>query len=78
MIAARIKQRLESDVVRLPNVGPLIGKNVEIIVIEDEDGGKTEAPPRRRRVPGLAKGIIKTGPDIDAPLPDGVVEDFYK
>jgi len=70
MIATRIKQRLDSDVVRLTDVGPLIGKNVEIIVIEDIEEEKMKQPRRPPRVPGLAKGIIKTADDIDAPLPD--------
>lgn len=36
MEAIRIKQRLESDTLHLPQIRPLVGKQVEIIVMEDE------------------------------------------
>ena len=33
-------------------------------------------PPPMPRVPGTAKGLISIGDDFDAPLPEGVLEDF--
>jgi hypothetical protein len=36
MQAIRIKQRLDSETLHLPQVRPLLGKQVEIIVLEDE------------------------------------------
>ena len=36
-----------------------------------------EAKPARR-VPGSAKGKIWMAPDFDAPLPDEILDEFYK
>lgn len=36
MQAIRIKQRLESETLHLPQIRSLVGKQVEIIVLEDE------------------------------------------
>jgi hypothetical protein len=35
MNAVRIRRKLESDTLHLPELKPLIGKNVEIIVLEE-------------------------------------------
>jgi prevent-host-death family protein len=32
----------------------------------------------KRRVPGLDKGKIWMAPDFDAPLPDEIIDEFYK
>jgi prevent-host-death family protein len=32
----------------------------------------------RQRIPGTAKGKIWIAPDFDAPLPDEVLDEFYK
>jgi len=78
MNATRIRRRLDSDVVRLPGVEDLIGKDVEIIVMED-----TSAPPSanaelRKRIRGSAKGKVWISPDFDKPLPDEVINGFYR
>jgi len=78
MIATRIRQRLESDVVRLPDVGPLIGKNVEIIVLEDVPSEQPAQLNPRSRVAGSAKGLIWVADDFDAPLPDEVINEFHR
>ena len=36
MKAIRIKQKLDSETLHLPQVRPLLGKQVEIIALEDE------------------------------------------
>ncbi|HDN79959.1 MAG: type II toxin-antitoxin system Phd/YefM family antitoxin [Chloroflexi bacterium] len=36
----------------------------------------TQHPPKRKRVPGSAKGRIWVSPDFDAPLPEEVLKDF--
>jgi hypothetical protein len=56
----------------------LIGKDVEIIVMED-----TSAPPSanaelRKRIRGSAKGKVWISPDFDKPLPDEVINGFYR
>ena len=45
MQAIRIKQRLESETLHLPQVRPLVGKQVEIIVLEDESAAVAETTP---------------------------------
>ena len=53
MNAIRIRRKLESDTPHLPELQPLIGKNVEIIVLEDslvsaEDGNSSTPEVRLR------------------------------
>lgn len=52
----------------LPELVPMVGKAVEIIVIE-EPASQTPSIPRLRQ-PGSAKGKVKMAPDFDAPLDD--------
>ena len=63
MNALRIEKRLDSHI--LPELIPLVGKDVEIIVLE-----KIPAPPLPRKGPtaGSAKGKVIIAPDFDAPL----------
>lgn len=35
-------------------------------------------PVRKKRVPGGAAGEIWVAPDFDDPLPDDIIDDFYK
>lgn len=78
MIATRCKQRLDSDIVRLPNVESLLGKNVEIIVIEDLPVEATVAANPREGIFGSAKDDIWISPDFNKPLPDDILNGFYK
>jgi hypothetical protein len=69
MNAIRIRQRLDSEVAELlPQLAPMVGKDVEIIVLEDSDA------PRRASFAGpkagSAKGEVTLAPDFDAPLDD--------
>jgi hypothetical protein len=66
MNAIRIRKRLDSQVLDLPELAPLLGKSVEIIVLE-EAPGPVEA---RDREPGSARGEVKMSDDFDAPLDD--------
>lgn len=64
MNAIRIEKRLDSHVV--PELIPLIGKQVEIIVLET--AAKTS--PRNGPKAGSARGKVTIAPDFDAPLDD--------
>lgn len=68
MRAVRIRKRLESHVVDLPELRPLVGKDVEIIVLEEEASVATANPAGPRA--GSAKGMIRMAADFDAPLED--------
>ena len=74
MEAIRIKQRIESENLYLPVFKNFIGKNAEIIVLIEPE----EAPKLTKRVPGRAKELISISDDFNAPLPDEIIEEFYK
>ncbi len=78
MIARRMKRHLDSDVVRLSGVEELIGKDVEIIVLEDSPAPQSTDAGSRKRIRGSAKGKVWISPDFDKPLPDEVIGEFYK
>jgi hypothetical protein len=78
MIARRMKRHLDSDLVRLSNVEALIGKDVEIIVLEDSSTPQSADTGLRKRIRGSAKGKVWISPDFDKPLPDDVLSQFYK
>ena len=54
MEAIKIKTRLESETIRSPELRKLIGKRVEIIILEETE--PNAALPKRQ--PGSAKGEI--------------------
>ncbi len=78
MIARRMKRHLDSDVVRLSGVEALIGKDVEIIVLEDSSASQPVDVELRKRIRGSAKGKVWISPDFDKPLPDDVLSAFYE
>ena len=45
MTAIRIRTTLTSDTPHLPELGPLVGRRVEIIVTEEEPSAASTAPP---------------------------------
>jgi hypothetical protein len=69
MNAIRIRQRLNSHIVDLPALAPMVGKDVEIIVIEESPSEEPSAPVSGPKA-GSAKGRIKMSADFDAPLDD--------
>lgn len=64
MNAIRIRQHLTSQVVDLPELAPMIGKDVEIIVIEEPPTTTSLSGPKA----GGGKGEAIMSPDFDAPL----------
>jgi len=78
MIAARIRQRLDSDTVRIPNASEFIGKDVEVIVLLEPSAETAGGDNPRKRIRGSAKGQVWIAPDFDAPLPDAVLREFHQ
>lgn len=74
MEAIKIKTRLESETIRSPELRKLIGKRVEIIILEETE--PNAALPNRQ--PGSAKGEITITNDFEKPLPSEIVQEFYK
>lgn len=63
MTMVRIHRRLESDTLHLPELQPLIGKNVEIIVQEEIPTPSAESWKSSVRA---AEMLRETGYDLDA------------
>lgn len=74
MEAIKIKTRLESETIRSPELRKLIGKRVEIIILEETE--PDTALPKRQ--PGSAKGEIAVTDDFEKPLSSEIVQEFCK
>jgi prevent-host-death family protein len=58
-----------------------VGRGEEIIIAKAGKPVARLAPvpeKPKRRVPGLDKGKIWMAPDFEAPLPDEILDEFYK
>ena len=63
MNAIRVNRRLDSHVIDLPELAPLVGKRVEIIVLEEEQAATEPAEGPKA---GCGKGeVIWMAPDFD-------------
>ena len=80
-----VHTRLESETMRIPELGPFIGKKVQIIVMEEDEPGDDrdremtkkdglESSPKRRL--GSLRGVLTVPEDFDAPLPDDILRAF--
>ena len=72
MEAVRIRTRLESESIFIPALKPVIGRNVEIIVLIEPTEKQA-----RKRVPGSAIGKIRMADDFEAPLSEDIIQEFY-
>ncbi len=66
---------------QLPELMKRVGQGDEIVI---DEGGKTmarvvpETKVLQPREPGGAEGLIRIADDFNAPLPDDILEDFYR
>jgi hypothetical protein len=75
--AIRFHTTIESENLWIPELAALMGKRVEIIVVEDEPASTTIAsPPRRNRNLGGLRGLLRVPDDFDDPLPEDVLRSF--
>jgi hypothetical protein len=79
--AIRVHTRVESDTLRIPELWPLVGKRVEVIVLEEEGAEghgepKEQAAEAPRRKLGALRGMMKVPEDFDDPLPEDVLRAF--
>jgi hypothetical protein len=72
MEAVRIRTRLESESIFLPDLKPVIGRKVEIIVLIEPFEKYAH-----KRVPGSAIGKIQMADDFEAPLSEDIIQEFY-
>jgi hypothetical protein len=63
MNAILIRRQLTSHVVDLPELEPMVGKAVEIIVLEEPEWSSKKGPKA-----GTARGKVQMSADFDAPL----------
>jgi hypothetical protein len=66
MNAIRVHQQITSRVLEIPELDRFIGKDVEIIVIEESHAPPAPVGPKA----GGGKGEATMSPDFDAPLED--------
>jgi hypothetical protein len=67
MDAIHVHQKLESDTLYLPQVKPLVGKNVEIIIRERPDATPANGlPPKRDAWESALTALIGLDGDWDA------------
>jgi hypothetical protein len=74
MEAIKIKTRLDSETIRSPELRKLIGKRVEIIILEEIESN-TILP---KRQPGSARGEITVADDLEKPLPNDFIQKFLE
>lgn len=65
MNAIRISRTLDSHVVDLPELAPLVGRRVEIIVLDAGSDPVGPPPPPEGSAFGCGKGEVWMAPDFD-------------
>ena len=66
--AIRLRMRVDSDTLKIPELLTLMGHEIEVIIV-DEDPGTTPVTLRKPRL-GTLGGLVDIPDDFDAPLPD--------
>ena len=77
--AIRIHTTVESDTLRIPELAALVGKRVEIIVVEEDAAraqGDEASVAEPKRVLGSLRGLLHVPDDFDAPLPEELSRAF--
>ncbi|XXX73190.1 hypothetical protein WMF30_36630 [Sorangium sp. So ce134] len=72
--AIRIHTQVTSDTLHIPELSALVGKNVEVIILEDESASRRPTPPARKL--GTLRGMFDVPEDFDAPLPEDMLRAF--
>ena len=72
--AIRIRTRVDSDTLKIPELLPLMGHAIEVIIV-DEDPVTTQSSLRTPRL-GTLRGLVDVPDEFNAPLPDEVLRSF--
>ena len=75
MEAFRMRRRMDSDTLHLSGLKGVANKDVEIIILVEDNGEPTRP---QRRTPGSAKGLITLAQDFHEPLDEDVAREFYQ
>lgn len=73
--AIRIHARIDSDTLRIPELSSMLGKMVEVIILEDEPAPPPLTPSPKRTL-GALRGQFTVPDDFDAPLPEDILRAF--
>jgi len=73
--AIRVRTRVDSDTLKIPELLPLVGHRVEVIIVDDEPAAPEGTAPRKPQL-GTLRGLVEVPDDFDAPLPEEVLSAF--
>ncbi|WP_437752564.1 DUF2281 domain-containing protein [Sorangium sp. So ce1389] len=71
----RIHTQITSDTLHIPELAALVGRNVEVIILEEESAPRSRPTPPTRKL-GALRGLFEVADDFDAPLPEDVLRAF--
>ncbi|WP_437850642.1 hypothetical protein WME73_30620 [Sorangium sp. So ce302] len=72
--AIRIRTQVTSELLHIPELSALAGKNVEVIILEEESAPRSLTPPARKL--GALRGLFDVPDDFDDPLPEDMLHAF--
>lgn len=73
--AIRVRTRVDSDTLKIPELLPLMGHHVEVIIVDDEPASAEGTTLRKPRL-GTLRGLVDVPDDFDAPLPEELLRAF--
>ena len=73
--ALRVHAQIESDTLRIPELRSLIGRRVEVIILDEGESPESPAPSPKRQL-GSLRGLFTIPDDFDAPLPEETLRAF--
>ncbi|MGK3960673.1 DUF2281 domain-containing protein [Sorangium sp. So ce118] len=71
----RIHTQITSDTLHIPELSARVGRNVEVIILEEESAPRSTPTPPTREL-GALRGLFEVPDDFDAPLPEGMLRAF--
>ncbi|MBK9265745.1 MAG: hypothetical protein IPM54_38905 [Polyangiaceae bacterium] len=73
--AIRIRTRVDSDTLKIPELLPLMGHEIEVIIVDEEPASAQSTTLRKPQL-GTLRGLVDIPDDFDAPLPEDVLRAF--
>ncbi|WP_437660813.1 DUF2281 domain-containing protein [Sorangium sp. So ce1182] len=67
----RIHTQITSDTLHIPELSALVGRNAEVIILEEESAPRSRPTPSTRKL-GALRGLFEVPDDFDAPLSEGM------
>ncbi|WP_437303289.1 DUF2281 domain-containing protein [Sorangium sp. So ce388] len=71
----RIHTQITSDTLQIPELSALVGRNAELIILEEESAPRSRPTPPTRKL-GALRGLFQVRDDFDAPLSADVQRAF--